>query len=225
MSILERPEGRTLPRLPGGRRLRDGHYIYWWLEILAIIVFYLVYSAIRNANEGGTAEAFTHAKELIRIQEVLGINHEQVLQQWALHFTPLIVACNYFYGSLHFVVTAGVERGGLADRLLAFSHPLRPDSVAGLATTTAVLSNLASNVPAVMVLKSMVPKLAHPETSWLTLAMASTLAGNLTLPGSLASIIVVERAKSRVRISFWDFMKVGAPSAIAGFSSTPCHKS
>ena len=113
-----------------------------------------------------------------------------------------------------FVVTAGVERGGLADRLLAFSHPLRPDSVAGLATTTAVLSNLASNVPAVMVLKSMVPKLAHPETSWLTLAMASTLAGNLTLPGSLASIIVVERAKSRVRISFWDFMKVGAPSAI-----------
>ena len=108
MSILERPEGRVLPRLPGGRRLRDGHYIYWWLEILAIIVFYLVYSAIRNANEGGTAEAFTHAKELIRIQKVLGINHEQVLQQWALHFTPLIVACNYFYGSLHFVVTAGV---------------------------------------------------------------------------------------------------------------------
>ena len=108
MSILERLEGRVLPRLPGGRRLRDGHYIYWWLEIIAIIVFYLVYSAIRNANEGGTAEAFTHAKELIRIQEVLGINHEQVLQQWALHFTPLIVACNYFYGSLHFVVTAGV---------------------------------------------------------------------------------------------------------------------
>ncbi len=71
-------------------------------------MFYLVYSAIRNANEGGTAEAFTHAKELIRIQEVLGINHEQVLQQWALHFKPLIVACNYFYGSLHFVVTAGV---------------------------------------------------------------------------------------------------------------------
>ena len=43
MSILERPEGRVLPRLPGGRRLRDGHYIYWWLEIVAIIAFYLVY--------------------------------------------------------------------------------------------------------------------------------------------------------------------------------------
>ncbi len=108
MSILERPAGRLLPQLPGGRRLRDGHYIYWWLEIVAIVAFYLVYSAIRNANEGSTAEAFTHAKELIRIQEFLGINHEQTLQQWALHFKPLIILCNYFYGSMHFVVTAGV---------------------------------------------------------------------------------------------------------------------
>jgi hypothetical protein len=108
VSILERPAGRLLPQLPGGRRLRDGHYIYWWLEILAIVAFYLVYSAIRNANEGSTAEAFTHAKELIRIQEFLGINHEQTLQQWALHFKPLIILCNYFYGSMHFIVTAGV---------------------------------------------------------------------------------------------------------------------
>jgi PAP2 superfamily len=108
VSILERPAGRVLPQLPGGRRLRDGHCIYWWLEILAIVAFYLVYSAIRNANEGSTAEAFTHAKELIRIQEFLGINHELILQEWALHFKPLIIACNYFYGSLHFVVTAGV---------------------------------------------------------------------------------------------------------------------
>jgi hypothetical protein len=109
VSILERPAGRVLPRLPGGRRLRDGHYIYWWLEIVAIVAFYLVYSAIRNANEGSTAEAFTHAKELIRIQEFLGINHEQILQQWALdYFKPFVILCNYFYGSMHFIVTAGV---------------------------------------------------------------------------------------------------------------------
>jgi hypothetical protein len=109
VSILERPAGRVLPRLPGGRRLRDGHYIYWWLEILAIVAFYLIYSAIRNANEGSTAEAFTHAKELIRIQEFLGINHEQILQEWALdYFKPFVILCNYFYGSMHFIVTAGV---------------------------------------------------------------------------------------------------------------------
>jgi len=95
-------------RLPGGRQLRDGRHIYWWVEILAIIVFYLVYSAIRNANEGGEAAALAHAKDLIGWQRSLGINHEEALQDWALHFRPLIIAMNYAYGSLHFIVTAGV---------------------------------------------------------------------------------------------------------------------
>ena len=52
--------------------------------------------------------AFQHAKQLIRWQQTLGINHEQTINEWALHFKPLIVAANYFYGSLHFVVTIGV---------------------------------------------------------------------------------------------------------------------
>jgi PAP2 superfamily len=103
----ERPAGRNL-RLPGGRQLRDGRHLYWWIEILAIILFYMVYSAIRNANEGGTADAFANARELISWQKALGINHEEWLQDWALHFRPLIIAMNYVYGSLHFVVTAGV---------------------------------------------------------------------------------------------------------------------
>jgi len=102
-----RPARRGL-RLPGGRELRDGRHLYWWLEILAIIAFYMVYSAIRNANEGGTADAYANARDLISLQKSLGINHEEMLQDWALHFRPLIIAMNYFYGSLHFVVTAGV---------------------------------------------------------------------------------------------------------------------
>jgi Na+/H+ antiporter NhaD/arsenite permease-like protein len=81
---------------------------------------------------------------------------------------------------------------------------------------TATLSNVVSNVPAVMVLKSLVPHLPHPESAWLTLAMASTLAGNLTLPGSLATIIVIERAKGRASISFLDFLKVGLPTGLLG---------
>jgi len=95
-------------RLPGGRELRDGRHLYWWIEILAILAFYMVYSAIRNANEGGTADAFANARELMRWQRALGINHEEWLQDWALHLRPLIIAMNYVYGSLHFVVTAGV---------------------------------------------------------------------------------------------------------------------
>jgi hypothetical protein len=108
VSITDRPSRVVRRRLPGGRRLRDGHHIYWWVEILAIIIFYLVYSAIRNANEGGAGAAFQHAKQIMDWQHYLGINHEETLQNIALHFRPLIIACNYFYGSLHFIVTAGV---------------------------------------------------------------------------------------------------------------------
>lgn len=95
-------------RLPAGKTLRDGRVIYWWLEIVAIGLFYVLYSAVRNADRVRTAEAFAHAKQLMGWQHTLGIDHELTINQWALHFTPLIVAANYFYGSLHFVVTIGV---------------------------------------------------------------------------------------------------------------------
>jgi hypothetical protein len=91
--------------LPGGRRLRDGSTLYWWAEILAILVFYFVYSAVRNANKAGAEHAFNNAKHIIHVQRVLGLYHEETIQDWALHFKPLIIAANYFYGSLHFVVT------------------------------------------------------------------------------------------------------------------------
>ena len=113
-----------------------------------------------------------------------------------------------------FVVVAGVEKSGLAQTLLRILRPLHPDSVVGLTAITAVLSNLVSNVAAVMMLKSLVPRLPDPQSAWFTLAMASTLAGNLTLPGSLATVIVAERAKGSASISFLDFLKVGTPSAL-----------
>jgi Na+/H+ antiporter NhaD/arsenite permease-like protein len=117
-----------------------------------------------------------------------------------------------------FVVVAGVEHAGLAERLLATLSPLHPDRVWGLTLISAILSNVVSNVPAVMVLKSLVPHLPHAQSAWLTLAMSSTLAGNLTLPGSLATIIVVERAKGRATISFLDFLKVGLPSGLVSLA-------
>jgi hypothetical protein len=95
-------------RLPGARVLRDGAVLYWWVELLVAGAFYAVYSTIRNSNEGGTGQAFRNARELIGWQQTLGINHEETLQRWALHFKPLIIGSNYFYGSLHFVATIGV---------------------------------------------------------------------------------------------------------------------
>jgi Na+/H+ antiporter NhaD/arsenite permease-like protein len=115
-----------------------------------------------------------------------------------------------------FIVVAGIEKAGLARWLLEALSPIRPESVWGLTAVTTILSNLVSNVPAVMVMKGLVPHLPDPEGSWLVLAMASTLAGNLTLPGSLATIIVVERARDETHISFVDFLRVGFPSAVVG---------
>jgi Na+/H+ antiporter NhaD/arsenite permease-like protein len=78
-----------------------------------------------------------------------------------------------------------------------------------------VLSNLVSNVPAVMLFRPVVPTLANPHEAWLTLAMATTLAGNLTLLGSVANLIVAEIARSRgVHLSFTEYLKAGTPIAI-----------
>ncbi|HEV3451156.1 MAG TPA: phosphatase PAP2 family protein [Acidimicrobiia bacterium] len=95
-------------RLPGARVLANGAVLYWWAEVAFVAVYYAVYSAIRNLNEGTTATARHHALQIIGFQRAVGINAEHQLQHWALGFRPLIIMCNYFYGSLHFVVTAGV---------------------------------------------------------------------------------------------------------------------
>jgi Na+/H+ antiporter NhaD/arsenite permease-like protein len=89
------------------------------------------------------------------------------------------------------------------------------DGVAGLSVVAALLSNLVSNVPAVMLFTRLVPHLPDPTTSWLALAMSSTLAGNLTLIGSIANLIVVEGARRRgVRVSFLDYLRVGVPVTV-----------
>jgi len=53
--------------------------------------------------------------------------------------------------------------------------------------------------------------LADPKRAWLIMAMSSTLAGNLTILGSVANLIVIERARREVQISFWEYLKVGVP--------------
>jgi hypothetical protein len=93
------------PKYPGGRVLSDGHVLYWWVEILAILAYYGVYSFVRNANGSNPPGAYPHAKQIVNLERHLGIFHEVTIQSWALHVKPLIISANYFYGSLHFVVT------------------------------------------------------------------------------------------------------------------------
>ena len=83
--------------------------------------------------------------------------------------------------------------------------------MASLSAVTALLSNLVSNVPAVMLFIPLVPRLPNPERLWLALAMASTLAGNLTLVASIANLIVAEGARRVSPLGFGEYLKVGVP--------------
>ncbi|MGE5443550.1 MAG: SLC13 family permease [Ignavibacteriales bacterium] len=120
-----------------------------------------------------------------------------------------------FFAGL-FVIMGGVEKSGLSEILFEKASPLFGLSswkrILGISSVILILSNLVSNVPAVMLfapyVKSIFP---NPQKGWLVLAMASTFAGNFTLIGSVANLIVAEIAKvGGVTISFWEYFKVGA---------------
>lgn len=119
-----------------------------------------------------------------------------------------------FFAAL-FVVTGALGQSGLGARLLAGLRPWAEAGPGSLTFVAVLLSNLVSNVPAVMLFRPLVPTLADPATAWLTLAMATTLAGNLTLLGSVANLIVAELAARRgVRLGFGEYLKAGAPIAL-----------
>ena len=143
MSVVERQDepapSAAVPlhrRLPGGKTLRDGRRLYWWGELLAVATFYIVYSFVRNLNHGNEHEAYEHALDIIRLQKSLGINYEQAIQAWVLGSRAFIIAANYFYGSLHFIVTGGVMI--YLYRKWANDYPLWRNTL-GIATAVALV--------------------------------------------------------------------------------------
>lgn len=119
-----------------------------------------------------------------------------------------------FFAGL-FVVTHAFERTVAARAFFAAAEPLAREGVGGITLVGALLSNLVSNVPAVLLLRPVVGTLADPHTAWLTLAIATTFAGNLTLLGSVANLIVAESARRRgVELSFVEYLKAGVPITI-----------
>ncbi len=110
-----------------------------------------------------------------------------------------------------FLIIGGAEQAGISGQLLAAAERLNLHNSVIFTTVVAVLSNIVSNVPAVMLLKGLIPQFSNPHSAWLMLAMSSTLAGNLTITGSVANIIVVEKARSEAQIGFLEYMMIGVP--------------
>jgi Na+/H+ antiporter NhaD/arsenite permease-like protein len=117
-----------------------------------------------------------------------------------------------FFAGL-FIVVAGLAHTGALDRLFDAVAPVvaRGDAAGDLAFIALVViaSNIVSNVPLVLVAVSWVPKMPNPTWGYVMLAVASTLAGNLTLFGSVANIIVMESAGPRGHIGFARFLRYG----------------
>ncbi len=114
-----------------------------------------------------------------------------------------------FFAAL-FIVTGSLEVNGITTHLAGLSQQMGASNIWAFSGITVVLSNLVSNVPAVLLLRPLVATLPNVQAGWLVLAAASTLAGNLTLLGSVANLIVAEIAgRWRVTLSFWEYTKAG----------------
>lgn len=124
---------------------------------------------------------------------------------------PLLV----FFSAL-FVVVAGLTGTGLVDEAVGAVRPyLSLQSFRGqlgFVSTVVLGSNVVSNVPMVMLLSPAIPSLGDPTLGWVELAFVSTVAGNLTLMGSVANLIVAEAARPHHEIGFFEYLRVGALS-------------
>lgn len=116
-----------------------------------------------------------------------------------------------------FIVIEGVKDSTLLDEIKNAFPGFQDGGIPSLGWLTglsAFLSNLVSNVPAVMLLSEMIP-ISHTDL-WLALASSSTLAGNATILGAAANVIVAEKAEGMgVEVNFWKFTLVGFPIAMA----------
>jgi len=122
-----------------------------------------------------------------------------------------------FFAAL-FIVVEGLSGTGLPDQLYHSVRGLFGASAGrqawNLAWFSAAGSNIFSNVPFVLVAGKWIGNFAQPELMWKVMALATTFAGNLTILGSVANIIVVESARRHVEVSFWDYARYGIPVTI-----------
>jgi Na+/H+ antiporter NhaD/arsenite permease-like protein len=141
------------------------------------------------------------------------IHHRDTRLLWSQIDWSLLL----FFAGL-FVVVDALTRSGVPEWL--FTHlPLDngTGNLGGWLRLSAIFligSNVVSNVPFILVVQDRMDALPDPKIGWELLTVASTFAGNLTLLGSVANIIVAESARDIGGIGFVEYLKVGLPLAI-----------
>jgi Na+/H+ antiporter NhaD/arsenite permease-like protein len=119
-----------------------------------------------------------------------------------------------FFAAL-FIVVEGLNVTGLPDQIYDRLHGVFGATATAqawnLAWFSALGSNVFSNVPFVLVAGKWIGNFSRPDLMWKVMALATTFAGNLTLLGSVANLIVVESARGHCEVGFWDYAKFGIP--------------
>jgi Na+/H+ antiporter NhaD/arsenite permease-like protein len=202
-AVLRWRYGRQLAGPLDATGLRDRFPVHYPLMIKTLIVVLVMLTAflagVPIALVAIAGAAYTLVTRRVKPEKV----YREIDWQLLVLFSGL------------FVVIAGVEAAGLVDEVLGWAGALAIYRPAVLTAVTAVLSNLVSNVPAVLLFKTVIPSFGEPARAWLLLAMASTFAGNLTIVGSVANVIVVEEARSAgVEIGFVEYARVGVPVTV-----------
>jgi Na+/H+ antiporter NhaD/arsenite permease-like protein len=124
-------------------------------------------------------------------------------------FTEIDWSLLVFFAGL-FVVTNSIETIGVSSQMVDMMKINSGSEILDFTILSTISSNLISNVPAVLLLKNMVLSFTNMKIAWLVMAMATTFAGNLTLLGSVANLIVAESAKKHgVLLSFAEYLKSG----------------
>jgi Na+/H+ antiporter NhaD/arsenite permease-like protein len=122
-----------------------------------------------------------------------------------------------FFAAL-FIVVDGLSDTGLPDAIYSRLRPIfgssTPMQAWNLTWFSVVGSNIFSNVPFVLLAGNWIARFTDPALMWKVLALATTFAGNLTIIGSVANMIVVESARDHIQIGFWDYARFGIPITI-----------
>ncbi len=164
---------------------------------VAVVLFFALPSQCLPLIALGAA-AFLLVGRIVRPEKI----YRQIDWSLLMMFAGLFVVVHTF--RIHVVAYWGIDSW-----TWLLNHPV--DLLSGV---SAALANLVSNVPAVLLFEPVMQAMpaGSQETAWLALAMSSTFAGNLTVLGSVANLIVVENAQREgVFISFWEYCKVGVP--------------
>jgi Na+/H+ antiporter NhaD/arsenite permease-like protein len=171
--------------------------------LILIAAIGLFFTSLPKEGIALTAAGIHLASRKFRTEELLG----------EVDWTVLVL----FMGL--FVVAGAFHSLGYGDQAV---HALAQggfnlNSPGNLVLTTTVMSNLIGNSAAVMLLLKVV-NLTLPLTAYI-LALTNSFGGNFILIGSVASIIVVQQAHGQgIKISFWDFARLGIPVTLAALA-------